>query len=602
VSAQPRRSFGFLPETSTKRSFLETQQNRYYSSRNIPAGNAVLLVETIKSGSKEKLYELIKKGLVDINARYDNNETILHIAVKSDASPDIISLLIDAGADVHAKSRNGYTPLHDAARYDKVKAVKLLVAKGANPNTTTLDIAETGWFPSLSRLFGYSSSESSSSEAPKGKSPLYLAQEDDRPNEKTLEIIQFLESLTNKSLWFVVTPERALLRAVLSRQVAAVKRLLAEHRFSKSSLSEVLFNAVNRSEEKAEILVMLIDAGADVNAQGSLKRTPLHRAAYYGSLEAVKLLLSRGANPNALEHEGKSPLALAKEDTRPSKDTLAIIKILEPLTNKPKKQFGTSMSLEDELLLLRRAIKSNNVASVKQVLTEYTFSKDMLNTLLLDAAGESETKAEILAALINAGADVNTQNSLKRTPLHRAANYGNLAVAKLLLSRGANPNALDYEGRAPVYLAQEDDRPSKQTIAVIQLLEPVTKISLWFVVTPEVMLRRAVKENESQKVRSVLDMEEEPASKKEEATQHAQKHTKRFTVANKEELQKAWQQVSDKKSVYEILGLDKKSTEQEIDEAYKNWVRNHHPDLYRDEVLNKRANAILQYLNRYLRQ
>jgi hypothetical protein len=212
----------------------------------------------------------------------------------------------------------------------------------------------------------------------------------------------------------------------------------------------------------------------------------------------------------------------------------------------------------------------------------------------------------MLAALIDMGADINTcDDSLKRTPLHNAAHYSNLEAARLLLNRKANPNALDYEKKSPLYLAQEKDKQSQETIAIIKLLEPVTKTSLWFVITPEIMLRRAVKANEEREVRSVLEREEKPpVSKKEEtkeSTKHTKKRAKKFTVGNIEELMNAWENALNKKSVYEILGLDRGSSEEEINEAYMDWTRSHHPDVYRDEVLNKQANTVLQYLNRHLR-
>ena len=44
-----------------------------------------------------------------------------------------------------------------------------------------------------------------------------------------------------------------------------------------------------------------------------------------------------------------------------------------------------------------------------------------------------------------------------RTPLHIAALYGNLRIAGLLLSRGANPNIKDDAGNTPLHLARNLD-------------------------------------------------------------------------------------------------------------------------------------------------
>jgi len=53
-------------------------------------------------------------------------------------------------------------------------------------------------------------------------------------------------------------------------------------------------------------------AGTDVNAKGpNAGLTPLHRAAYYGLKEIVELLLDKGADVNAKEEVGWTPLHYA---------------------------------------------------------------------------------------------------------------------------------------------------------------------------------------------------------------------------------------------------------------------------------------------------
>lgn len=58
---------------------------------------------------------------------------------------------------------------------------------------------------------------------------------------------------------------------------------------------------------RPEIITMLLDAGADINAQEALPLnniTPLMSAAERGHLDIVKILLARGANINAITREG----------------------------------------------------------------------------------------------------------------------------------------------------------------------------------------------------------------------------------------------------------------------------------------------------------
>ena len=48
--------------------------------------------------------------------------------------------------------------------------------------------------------------------------------------------------------------------------------------------------------------------GADVNAKNKVGQTPLHRAALYSQKEIVELLIAGGANVNAKDKEGDTPL------------------------------------------------------------------------------------------------------------------------------------------------------------------------------------------------------------------------------------------------------------------------------------------------------
>ena len=61
------------------------------------------------------------------------------------------------------------------------------------------------------------------------------------------------------------------------------------------------------------IKIMLEKEGADVDARNESGWTPLHTAANYGRVEAIKVLLEAGAKVNAEDTFGKPPLDLAME-------------------------------------------------------------------------------------------------------------------------------------------------------------------------------------------------------------------------------------------------------------------------------------------------
>ncbi|MBI4790782.1 MAG: ankyrin repeat domain-containing protein [Chloroflexi bacterium] len=70
----------------------------------------------------------------------------------------------------------------------------------------------------------------------------------------------------------------------------------------------VLYHAAVRGQ--IPIAEILIQHGTHVNA-GEGKNTALHGAVFFGQIEMVKWLVAHGANVNALDHEGRTPHALA---------------------------------------------------------------------------------------------------------------------------------------------------------------------------------------------------------------------------------------------------------------------------------------------------
>ena len=55
--------------------------------------------------------------------------------------------------------------------------------------------------------------------------------------------------------------------------------------------------------------------------------------------------------------------------------------------------------------------------------------------------------------LLGSGAEVDHQDFIGRTPLHLAADRGQLAVAEVLLNEGADVNSVDHKERTPLYCA-----------------------------------------------------------------------------------------------------------------------------------------------------
>lgn len=84
-------------------------------------------------------------------------------------------------------------------------------------------------------------------------------------------------------------------------------------------------------DNRTDIIQVLIDAGADVNATNLSGFTPLHHAAESGSLEAAELLLKQGAKLELKAKNGYSPAEVAA-----IQDHRALVSLLT-VSKKPEK-------------------------------------------------------------------------------------------------------------------------------------------------------------------------------------------------------------------------------------------------------------------------
>ena len=71
---------------------------------------------------------------------------------------------------------------------------------------------------------------------------------------------------------------------------------------------------------------------------------------------------------------------------------------------------------------------------------------------------EDATRLELLAALFDAGWDVDVQDDLGWSFLHRAVWAKSFAAVRLLLERGANPNIRNFDGETPLDFALDNFR------------------------------------------------------------------------------------------------------------------------------------------------
>jgi ankyrin repeat protein len=460
------------------------------------------------------------KDLVDVNAASPDGTTALHLAVHhgdveaarrlishhapvdqvnryglaplhvaaAEGNAELVKLLLDARASVNLTGRNGETALLMAARKGCAECVQSLLAQHADVKVRDKEFEQTAltlaaWSGSARSVeFLIRAGADVNAQTRLGPEPKFVDPNAGRASHGDGILRGGVpERGSRPARAGMMTPLHYAAReghtAVAALLVGAGARV---DQPEANGVRPLLLAIMN---DHADTARFLIEHGADVNADDWYGRTPLWAAVDVrnveldgelntqfadraGALGIIRLLLARGANPNARTRESPPPRMWLMQ--------------AGPLS---------WVDFTGQTPFLRAAL-SGDVTTLR-LLLEYKADPNITTfggtTPLMAAAGVNwvyfqtfdegqDSLLEAVKLCVSLGQDVDAANSMGVRAIHGAANRGSDAILKYLVEQGARLDAKDNQGRSPrtwaegVFLATHAAVPKPVTMRLIDEL------------------------------------------------------------------------------------------------------------------------------------
>ncbi|CAG9132959.1 unnamed protein product [Plutella xylostella] len=474
---------------------------------------------------KDRLAALLTPLNVNVHASDGRRSTPLHLVAGYNRAR-AVRLLLQRGADVHAKDKGGLVPLHNACSYGHYEVTEQLVRRGADVNATdlwaftplheaaskarqevcslllsegadptllnchgksALDVAPTRELQErlafeyrgyclleacrlaeparVKKYLSSSSNQQGSSSAgvqpppdvqslinfqhvTTGDTPLHAAAAS--PHAKRKLVSHHHHHHQHRGHAAAASPhaKRKLHRGHAAAASPHAKRKLVSHHHHHHQHRGHAAAASPHAKRKL-VLEMLIRKGARVNEKNKEGQTPLHVATEHSHLDAMDLLLRHGAKVNACSTLAEAPAT----STMTRRDSACRALLAAPAPAPPSDQACANAAA----LRLLEASRSGDVEAARALLDarpRLVNCRDVdgrHSTPLHFAAGYN--RLALAQLLIQRGADVHAKDKGGLVPLHNACSYGHVQLSALLLQSGAAVDAHDLWRYTPLHEA-----------------------------------------------------------------------------------------------------------------------------------------------------
>ncbi|XP_015672649.1 transient receptor potential cation channel subfamily A member 1 [Protobothrops mucrosquamatus] len=575
------------------------------------------IFKVVSDGNSSRLRSFIKKNRRGLKKLDRMNATPLHHAA-GNGQLELMQMIMDGSSPqaLNVTDVSGNTPLHWATKKQQTESIKLLLSKGADPNILNVNlIAPLHWalhylLDDLVKIFLECNNTNINLEGEGGNTPILLACYKDNPDalklliEKGGDICKVnnmgcmpvhaaafsgsklcLEMIIKRGEQLGYSPKNhinfinnekssPLHLAVQSRDVEMIKMCIefgAQIDLKQGDNCTALhFAAIQGATEIIELL-MSAYTGEEclINAYDGNKETLLHRAALFDHDEMTEYLISKGANIDSVDIEGRTPLLLATSRASWKIVNLLIAKganielkdhlgrtflhltVLHPgglqhLTDNilEMKTIRKLLTEEDHegCTPLHYACKQGMPLSVNLLLdmnvSVYAKSRDKKSPLHFAAShGRLNTCLRLLESMDDTRL-LNEGDRKGMTPLHLAAQYGHEKVTQLLLKKGALFNS-DYKGWTPLHHAALGGYSRTMQIILNTNMKSTDKVND----KGDTALHLAAREGHARAVKLLLDANAKVLLNENEASfLHEAIHNERKDVVKIVILHKRWEE------------------------------------------------------------
>jgi cytohesin len=356
------------------------------------------LFTAVKEGDLDYTKTILEENPKFVNSKDESGYTPLILAARM-GNKDLCETLIAKGADLEAQGQYG-TALHEAANGNHKDIVELLIKNGANVNARDKS----------------------------GNTPLYYASTFGWGSKRNKNDWDIARSLVSNGAEVNMKPgsdDTPLHSAALYAPEEIVSLFLDNGANVNVRLSSLgwprrpnsgpapLHNACMRADKDAEVVELIIAAGAYLNAKCYSEQadgwTPLYFACLNENTKAVELLIAKGAKINVLSESGNTPL-----------------------------HYATNAEIAELLI--------DNGANI------HFKNKEGYSPLQNAVKGGHSDVAKLLIAN---RAYVTTTNNQGTSLLHEAAITNQKEMIELLIAEGVNINTKDRAGMTAAQLAEK---------------------------------------------------------------------------------------------------------------------------------------------------